>query len=232
MAMVTREGDGERAAAHRHALAGRGQRARAHQPASADDEGLVEHDDAAEERRTGEAVAVEDAVERLLRREDLALRAAHRHADGVRGHASALPPGVPGRRRRSGPCVRLVPAAGSRSEEPLRGSGPRRALEALLEPLDLAGRVHDRLLAGVERVAVGADVDAQLGPRGADGEGRAAGSADDAAPGGTWGGCRASRMGLRVQALGAERGCGRSRRRPRRGCASCCDARARSGRGR
>src|SRR4051795_8289869 len=36
------------------------------------------------------------------------------------------------------------------------------ALQALLEPLDLAGRVDDVLRARVERVAVAADVDAQL----------------------------------------------------------------------
>src|SRR6478736_8533293 len=36
------------------------------------------------------------------------------------------------------------------------------ALEALLEPLDLAGRIDDRLLPGEERVAVAADVDPQL----------------------------------------------------------------------
>src|SRR3954449_13184326 len=38
------------------------------------------------------------------------------------------------------------------------------ALQSLLEPLDLAGRVDDRLLPRVERMAVAADVDAQLGP--------------------------------------------------------------------
>src|SRR5262245_22293817 len=43
------------------------------------------------------------------------------------------------------------------------------ALQALLEALDLAGRVDDRLLARVERVAVAADVDPQLGARRANG---------------------------------------------------------------
>ena len=103
IAMVIANVTRERAAAHGHALAGRRKRARAHQPAGADDERLVEHDDAAEERRAREPVAVQEAVERLLRREDLALGAAHGDADGVRGRASARPRGVPGRRRRNAP---------------------------------------------------------------------------------------------------------------------------------
>src|SRR5512140_532595 len=41
-------------------------------------------------------------------------------------------------------------------------AGADLALEALLEPLDLAGGVDDRLLARVEGVAVAADVDAEL----------------------------------------------------------------------
>src|SRR5919201_204898 len=49
------------------------------------------------------------------------------------------------------------------------GLGPDLALEPLLEALDLAGRVDDRLLARVERVAVAADVDPELGARRADG---------------------------------------------------------------
>src|SRR5678815_5289695 len=49
-----------------------------------------------------------------------------------------------------------------------RLAGPNLALEALLEALDLAGRVDDRLLAREERVAVAADVDAELGARGSD----------------------------------------------------------------
>ena len=44
-----------------------------------------------------------------------------------------------------------------------RGLASGLALEALLEALDLAGGVDDRLLAREERVAVAADVDAQLG---------------------------------------------------------------------
>ena len=86
----------------RHGLAAEGdalpcgrQRARAHQPLGADDEGLVEHDHAAEEWRAGEAVAVEDAVERLLAREDLAVRSAHGHADGgLAAHVDALHEGL------------------------------------------------------------------------------------------------------------------------------------------
>src|SRR5437899_6279606 len=46
--------------------------------------------------------------------------------------------------------------------------GASRSLQALLEPLDLAGRVDDRLLAREERVAVRADVDAQLRAGGTD----------------------------------------------------------------
>src|SRR3954467_12715079 len=40
--------------------------------------------------------------------------------------------------------------------------GPGLALQTALEPLDLAGRVDDRLLAREERVAVAANVDAKL----------------------------------------------------------------------
>src|SRR5438045_4902724 len=60
------------------------------------------------------------------------------------------------------------------------GAGPNLSLEALLEALDLTGRVHDRLLAREERVAVAADVDAQLLARAADGEFGAARTAMDA----------------------------------------------------
>src|SRR5258706_10439563 len=42
------------------------------------------------------------------------------------------------------------------------------ALQALLEPLDLARGVDDRLLARVERMAVATDIDAELGTRGTD----------------------------------------------------------------
>jgi hypothetical protein len=47
---------------------------------------------------------------------------------------------------------------------PAPRSGPDLALQALLEPLHLAGRVDDRLLAGEERVAVAAHVYPELGP--------------------------------------------------------------------
>src|SRR5436305_4669916 len=45
-----------------------------------------------------------------------------------------------------------------------------RLLEAPLEALDAAARVHELLLARVERVALGADLDVQLGLRGTRGE--------------------------------------------------------------
>src|ERR1035437_1639045 len=48
------------------------------------------------------------------------------------------------------------------------------ALEAALEPLDLACGVEDHLLAREERVAAVADIDAQLGASGADLESRLA----------------------------------------------------------
>src|SRR5437899_6498671 len=57
--------------------------------------------------------------------------------------------------------------------------GASRSLQALLEPLDLAGRVDDRLLAREERVAVRANVDAELGAGGSHGPLGAAGSAVD-----------------------------------------------------
>ena len=60
-------------------------------------------------------------------------------------------PGAPGSRRKSG----------GQTNELVARLETRRALEALLEALDLAGRVDDRLLAREERVAVRADVDAQ-----------------------------------------------------------------------
>ena len=88
-----RERDG--LAAEGDALPGGRQRAGAHQPLGADDERLVEHDDAPEERGAGEAVAVQDAVERLLASEDLAVRPAHGHADGaLAAHVDALHEGL------------------------------------------------------------------------------------------------------------------------------------------
>ena len=51
-------------------------------------------------------------------------------------------------------------------EAGLGRSGPDLPLEATLEALHLAGRVDDVLLAGEERVAVAAHVDAQLLTRG------------------------------------------------------------------
>ena len=165
--------DGEGALAHRHALTGGREGAGAHQPSGADDERLIEHDDAPEERGAGEAVAVQDAVERLLGAEDLTVRAPHGDADRVAPtHEHALHEGLAAvgeaghgvggssGGQRPADC----PSAASGAEvQNLRG-----ALEALLEALDLAGGVHDRLLARVERVAVGAHVHAQRGPGGAD----------------------------------------------------------------
>src|SRR5689334_13950035 len=57
--------------------------------------------------------------------------------------------------------------------------GPDLSLQALLEPLDLAGRIDDVLRARIERVAVAADVDAQLLAGGPDGPLTATGSAVD-----------------------------------------------------
>src|SRR5262245_20136084 len=57
--------------------------------------------------------------------------------------------------------------------------GPDLPLQALLEPLDLTGRVDDVLRARVERVAVAADVDAELLAGGPDGPLSAAGAAVD-----------------------------------------------------
>ena len=53
-------------------------------------------------------------------------------------------------------------AAAQRTLRRGRARLPDLALQALLEALDLAGRVDDRLLAREERVAVAAHVDAQL----------------------------------------------------------------------
>ena len=82
---------GDRPAPHRDALAGSRERARAHQPAGADDERLVEQDDAAEERRAREAVAMEDGVERL-RGGTMSPSGAARRRRWRRGRASGRPP--------------------------------------------------------------------------------------------------------------------------------------------
>ena len=74
------------------------------------------------------------------------------------------------------------------------GLGPGGALQALLEPLDLAGRVDDRLLAREERVAVRADVDPELGAGRARRPTRCRTTRSGSWPGSTWDGCRASRV--------------------------------------
>src|SRR5690349_1139073 len=65
---------------------------------------------------------------------------------------------------RNAPWLRRLRTRSRRSE-------PRRALEPLLEALDLAGGVDDGLLARVERMAVGAHVHAQGRARGPHREG-------------------------------------------------------------
>ena len=136
-------------------------RTRAHQPARADDERLVQQHDAAHERRARKPVTVEYRVERLLRarrssRRDVAWRRRSRC-----GRASARLRGAPGRRSQCAPWPSAPRGLGRRRDGDEARSEPRRPLEALLEALHLAGSVDDRLLAGEERVAVRADVDVQ-----------------------------------------------------------------------
>ncbi len=83
------------------------------------------------------------------------------------------------RESRTAPCRAPSVAAREPGEMPGELSGANLALEAALEPLDLARGVDDVLLARVERVAVAAHVNAQLLPGGPDGELRAARSAVD-----------------------------------------------------
>src|SRR5262249_57877187 len=73
---------------------------------------------------------------------------------------------------------RRVAEPGVGVSEPPR-SGADLALQSLLEPLDLAGGVDDRLLAREERVAVRADVDAELRSGRPDRPLEAAGAAGD-----------------------------------------------------
>ena len=61
---------------------------------------------------------------------------------------------------------------------PLGGRARRLLLVALAEPLDAAGGVHQLLLSREERVALAADLDAQLLLRGAGRPGLAAGTVD------------------------------------------------------
>src|SRR3972149_3069277 len=77
-----------------------------------------------------------------------------------------------------------VPGADVVDPQGSKSAGPDLPLEALLEALDLAGGVDDRLLARVERVAVAADIDAQLRPGGTDRPLGPAGPAMDRPPGG------------------------------------------------
>src|SRR5207247_486231 len=85
-----------------------------------------------------------------------------------RRRASSRPPARPGRR----PARRAEPSARRRADEwARRPSLPRRAGRALaatlggaaLEALDATARVNQLLAPGVEGVAVGADLDVQLG---------------------------------------------------------------------
>ena len=88
-------------------------------------------------------------------------RIAAAHQDALDERLTAVVELVPSARR-------SLPRARARAASPRPGTcslglGADLPLEALLEALDLAGRVDDGLLARVERVAVGADVDAELG---------------------------------------------------------------------
>src|SRR3972149_6156483 len=77
------------------------------------------------------------------------------------------------------PPGRGAPPAGVGGGGEGRSAGARLSLEALLEALNLTGRVNDRLLAREERVAVAAYIDAELGPRRTDGPFGPAGPAVD-----------------------------------------------------
>ena len=128
-----------------------------------DDQRLVQHDEAADPGQARPAAAVEARVEALLGPHDLATRRSERHGDRIAAaHQDALDqgltavgePGLGHGAQSTGP----ITAGGQLGE-----LGADLALHPLLEALDLAGGVDDRLLARVERVAGGAHVDAQLG---------------------------------------------------------------------
>ena len=175
--------------------------------------------------------------------DDLAVGAAEGDRDRVAtAHQDALDEGLTtvgeARHRESLPAHRGPAAHGRIAGRPRRRHGPAagrplgsgRPLQPLLEALDLAGRVDDRLLARVERVAVAADVDAQLGPGRADRERRCRTSRSGPRPGSTWDGCRASRgsppapsvrvVARRWSSATGSLGAMRRPRRARRGCAS------------
>src|SRR5664279_3972633 len=82
-------------------------------------------------------------------------------------------------RRTAGRAASSRAGCGPWSDPSCPRSESRRALEALLEALDLTRSIENRLLARIERVAVGAHVNALLRARGADDERRVAGRAGD-----------------------------------------------------
>src|SRR3954470_14898279 len=97
----------------------------------------------------------------------------HRRADGL-GHVDDL---AGGRADRDGPDGRaahhhtfengLTAVGDAHGRNLLAAAGTAGLLEAALEALDPTTGVHELLLARVERVAVRADLDVELGPRGA-----------------------------------------------------------------
>ena len=150
------------------------------QGAEADLQRLAEGDDAAQHRQPPEAVALWPRADRLGADLDLAVGAAHRHGpDRDAAHHHALEHRLAadrrvalGDQRAVGHAQRVGPVLGrdgsfSLRRAQLRAHGLPPGLGVLggaaLEALDPAARVDELLLAGVERVALRAELDVQVG---------------------------------------------------------------------
>src|SRR5581483_8380423 len=118
----------------------------------ADREALAERNDAAHDRQPQRPVARGERVDRPCDVGDVAGRRAHGDRPVARSaHHHALEDGLT--------------SDGLRHLLLLRARGALGLLEPALEPLDAAARVHELLLPRVERVAVRADLDVELGAR-------------------------------------------------------------------
>ena len=121
------------------------------QRAEADRERLAERDDAADDRQAKRPVARGQGIDLARDLGDLAVRLAHRDRPVARSaHHDALEDGL------AADC--LSHRLGLRA-----GGGAAGLLESPLEALDAAARVDELLLPRIERVALRADLDAQLG---------------------------------------------------------------------
>ena len=123
--------------------------------AEADCERLPERDHAADDRQPEDPVPLHHRLDRAADLRDLAVGLADRDSPVRRAaHHHALEDGLPSNHG----CHSGLAGAGF-------ALGALGALEALLEPLDPAAGVYELLLARIERVAVRADLDMELGLR-------------------------------------------------------------------